>query len=428
MPSPSTGEVFSPDSSRLKGEGETIPQRATSALALYVHIPFCETKCPYCDFNTYAKIEPLIPAYVAALRREAEAWGTLLGRLKVQTIFFGGGTPSYLPLGDIAAILDTVHTAFAVEPDAEITLEANPGDFTPEKLASYLKAGVNRLSIGVQSLDDGLLSLLGRRHNAAQAVEAYRMAGAAGFGNISLDLMFGLPRQSLAQWEASLRGAADLGPEHLSMYCLTLEAGTPMEHWVKSGAMPEPDADLAADMYLAAEEVMGGLGYRHYEISNWARTGRESRHNLTYWRNEPYLGIGPGAHSYLAGLRFANLKPPREYVARIEAMGNPTQVAEVNADTVRSIPSVDTVEPIGPRLEMAETMMMGMRLDTGVSLAAFQRRFGTTLAEAYGTEIAELTADGLVEQADGALRLTARGRLLGNRVFSRFFTETAKAK
>lgn len=173
---------------------------------------------------------------------------------------------------------------------------------------------------------------------------------------------------------------------------------------------------------------MGGLGYRHYEISNWARTGRESRHNLTYWRNEPYLGIGPGAHSYLAGLRFANLKPPREYVARIEAMGNPTQVAEVNADTVRSIPSVDTVEPIGPRLEMAETMMMGMRLDTGVSLAAFQRRFGTTLAEAYGTEIAELTADGLVEQADGALRLTARGRLLGNRVFSRFFTETAKAK
>ncbi|MBM3949314.1 MAG: radical SAM family heme chaperone HemW [SAR202 cluster bacterium] len=397
-------------------------------LALYVHIPFCETKCPYCDFNTYARIEPLMPAYVAALRREAEAWGAMLGRPAVRTVFFGGGTPSYLPPGDIAAILDTVRAAFAVERDAEVTLEANPGDFTPKKLASYLKAGVNRLSIGVQSLDDGLLSLLGRRHNAAQAVEAYRMARAAGLGNISLDLMFGLPRQSLAQWEASLRGAADLGPEHLSMYCLTLEAGTPMEHQVKTGLLPEPDADVAADMYLAAEEVMGSLGYRHYEISNWAKPGRESRHNLTYWRNEPYLGIGPGAHSYLAGLRFANLKPPREYVTRIEAIATPLRAEHLDVSAVRSIPVVDSVEAIGPRLEMAETMMMGLRLDTGISLTGFQRRFGTTLAHAYGSEIADLTADGLVEQGGGVLRITARGRLLGNRVFSRFFVDMAKAK
>jgi oxygen-independent coproporphyrinogen-3 oxidase len=399
-----------------------------SPIALYIHIPFCETKCPYCDFNTYARIEPLMPAYVAALRREADAWGRLLGRPTVRTVFFGGGTPSYLPNGDIAAILDTVRASFAIEPNAEITLEANPGDFTHEKLASYRKAGVNRLSIGVQSLDDHLLSLLGRRHNAAQAVEAYRTARAAGFRNISLDLMFGLPHQALADWQASLRGAADLDPEHLSMYCLTLEAGTPMEHQVKTGLLPEPDADLAADMYLAAEEVMGGLGYRHYEISNWARPGYESRHNLTYWHNEPYLGIGPGAHSYVGGLRFANLKPPREYIARIEAMASPQLPERIGASTVRSIPVVDSVEEIGSRLEMAETMMMGLRLDTGVSQAAFQRRFGTTLAQAYGSEIAELTTDGLVEQAKGALRLTPRGRLLGNRVFSRFFTEAARAK
>ena len=390
-----------------------------------MHIPFCETKCPYCDFNTYARIESLMPAYIKSLRREITQWGAMLGRPKVHTVFFGGGTPSYLPSEDFVAVLSEIHQAFQVESDAEITLEANPGDFDKAKLTAYLEAGANRLSIGVQSLDDRLLSLLGRRHDAAQAVSAYRLAREAGFENVSVDLMYGLPHQTLDDWTATVERAAALEPEHLSMYCLTLEKGTPMEQWVKAGTMPEPDGDLAADMYVVAEEKMEALGYRHYEISNWAKQGLESRHNLAYWRNDAYLGVGPGAHSYLNGMRFANLRPPKEYVRLMESASTSKAVGVLDEAAVRSVRVVDSVEVIGRRLEMAETMMMGLRLDTGVGEEAFARRFGSAMEKAYGPEMAELTQDGLVERADGALRLTARGRLLGNRVFSRFFAETA---
>ncbi|MBM3945581.1 MAG: radical SAM family heme chaperone HemW, partial [SAR202 cluster bacterium] len=297
----------------------SLPQGERGALALYVHIPFCETKCPYCDFNTYARIEPLIPDYIAALRREIAVWGGLLGRPKTHTVFFGGGTPSYVPQDDFVAVLRDIHGAFDIAPDAEITLEANPGDFDLTKLSAYLDAGANRLSVGVQTFEDRLLSLLGRRHDAAQAIAAYRLAREAGFRNVSIDLMYGLPHQSLDDWTATLGQVTALSPDHLSMYCLTLEHGTPMEQWVKSGRMPEPDADLAADMYVLAEERLARLGYRHYEISNWARPGFESRHNLAYWRNAPYLGVGPGAHSYLGGMRFANLKAPKEYIRRMDS-------------------------------------------------------------------------------------------------------------
>ena len=298
---------------------------SSESISLYVHIPFCETKCPYCDFNTYAAIEPLMPSYVAALNTEITLWGKLLGSPEVHTIFFGGGTPSYLPSDDIRHAMATIHSAFRVEPDAEVTLEANPGDFSDDKLAAYLDCGINRLSIGVQSFDDDLLKTLGRRHNAADAIQAYRQAQDAGFDNISIDLMYGLPYQSIGHWQDTLRQALELAPPHISMYCLTLEGGTPMERWVEQGSMPTPDADLAADMYLAAQNEMRDAGYRHYEISNWALDGKRSRHNLTYWRNEPYLGVGPGAHSYLAGCRFSAIRSPREYIRR---MGDESEGAD----------------------------------------------------------------------------------------------------
>ena len=395
-------------------------------LALYVHIPFCETKCPYCDFNTYAGIEGLMLSYVAALRRELAAWGDVLGHPGVNTVFFGGGTPSYLPSEDLSLVVGTVGSTFDIAPTAEVTLEANPGDLTASKLTAYLECGVNRLSIGFQSLSDRLLEVLGRRHSASEAVDAYRLAVASGFGNVSIDLIYGLPYQTLEDWKETLEGAVGLSPPHISMYCLTLEEGTPMEQQVRSGRLPEPDSDLAADMYLAAQDALGRQGYRHYEISNWARPGFESRHNMTYWRNQPYLGVGPGAHSYLPGFRFSNLRSPREYI-RSSPPDNSSgrhRGWELSAESIKVMPVVEKVEPIDRRLEMAETLMMGLRLNSGVSTGEFARRFGETPSQAYDGTIDELTSVGLVETVDGWMRLTPRGRLLGNEVFGRFFVQT----
>ena len=393
---------------------------APSPISLYVHIPFCETKCPYCDFNTYAAIEPLMPAYVAALESEIALWGELLDSPQVHTVFFGGGTPSYLPASDIRRAMAAIRSAFTLAPDAEVTLEANPGDFSDDKLAAYLECGINRLSIGVQSFHDRLLNTLGRRHTAEDATQAYRQAADAGFDNISIDLMYGLPYQTIEQWQDTLDHALELAPPHISMYCLTLEGGTPMERWVEQGSMPTPDADLAADMYLMAQDAMRGAGYRHYEISNWALNGMCSLHNLTYWRNKPYIGVGPGAHSYLGDCRFSAIKSPRDYIRRMTDVCAHAHDAPLR-EKIASVPVVDEVEVIDTPLEIAETMMMGLRLDEGIGIAEFTERFAAPPSHFYADTLNELTQLGLLCTEDGALRLTHRGRMLGNEVFSRFF-------
>ncbi len=391
-------------------------------ISVYVHIPFCETKCPYCDFNTYAGMERLIPAYIAALCTEIEIWGGLLGRPSASTVFFGGGTPSYLPEAEIGSVVTAIRSAFDVDSGAEITLEANPGDLSLAKLDSLRGLGINRLSIGVQGFDDRLLKLLGRRHSADEAVRGYRMAREAGFANLSLDLMYGLPHQTLENWRRTVDTSIELDAPHLSMYCLTLEGGTPMEREVADGTIPEPDPDLAADMYRHAEMALEPAGYRHYEISNWASPGMESRHNLTFWRNGPYLGVGPGAHSYLGGYRFANLKSPREYVRKLSAIDRPEGPFDAMAkEALRTVPSVDTVEQIDRSLEMAETLMLGLRLDDGVAAADFHARFGTTPDEVYGQILSDLTAQDLLASSNGRTRLTERGRFLSNEVFARLF-------
>ncbi len=391
-------------------------------MGLYVHVPFCKTKCPYCDFNTYQGIEAQMGSYLEAVTGELDLWGEALGHPTVRTVFFGGGTPSYLPEGDIAAILDAASEAFAIDAQAEITLEANPGDLDAAACRALLGQGVNRLSIGVQSLDNGLLQLLGRRHTAEEAIGAFLTAREAGFSNVNLDLMYGLPRQSLGQWEETIGGLAALGPEHISLYALTLEEGTPMRVWADQGRIPTPDSDLAADMYALARRVLAESGYHHYEISNWARPGLESRHNLVYWRNEPYLGVGPGAHSRLGRYRFWTVLPPREYVTRRAGWAaSPTAPwGDLGEQELASARTVEGWERIDEDTLCAETMFLGLRLLDGLDIAAASEAVGHDLGERYASEIEESVALGLLIREGETIRLDPTAYLIANQVFTRF--------
>ena len=260
-------------------------------ISLYIHIPFCKTKCFYCDFNTYTKIEVLIPSYIKALESEVYFWSKYLNGTKIKSIFIGGGTPSYIPENYIQQLLNTIFSKFNIKEYSEITLESNPNDLSKKKLNTYKNSGINRISMGVQSFNNLLLQNLGRRHSQENAIESYYLAKEAGFENISIDLMYGLPNQSMHQWEETLSKLLNLKPLHVSMYGLTLEEGTPMNEWVKTGQLTKPDDDLAAEMYIKAEDAMSNNNYAHYEISNWAIPGFESKHNLNYWNT--YQGECP---------------------------------------------------------------------------------------------------------------------------------------
>jgi oxygen-independent coproporphyrinogen-3 oxidase len=398
----------------------------TPQLALYLHIPFCAVRCAYCDFNTYAGLERLYEPYTAALIREIRRAGEERRQPAVRTIFFGGGTPTVLPPELLARVLDACRESFDVAADAEITSEANPGTVDQAHFAALAGMGVNRLSMGVQSFDDGELTWLGRIHSAAEAETAFHAARAAGFTNINLDFIFGLPGQDPATWTRTLARAIDLAPEHLSLYSLTVEPGTPLFEQARRGAIAEPDDDLAADLYAQASDALAAGGYEQYEISNWARkderrkTNDEKtsfvlrpssfvcRHNLVYWRNEPYLGFGAGAHSFAEERRWWNVKPVPEYIRRIEAGQTPEREGE-NIDR---------------RLAMGETMMLGLRLvQEGVSDDRFRARFGVGLDETFGAEIAGLVRRGLLARLSDRVRLTPEGRLLGNQVFAEFLPE-----
>ena len=407
-------------------QGSEVARSLARGVGLYIHIPFCQTKCPYCDFNTYAGIQGLLPAYLEALATELRLWGAVLGHPQVGTIFLGGGTPSLLTPEQLGTVMAAVHQAFAVQSGAEVTAEVNPDDVTVDRFRGFLGLGVNRVSMGVQSLEPDLLRLLGRRHGADQAIDSYHRLREAGFRNINLDLMYGLPFQDLAQWQNTLTRVLELVPEHLSAYCLTLEGGTPMELQVRAGSLPEPDPDLAATMYEWARDHLASQGYVGYEISNWAKPGFESRHNVTYWENLPYLGVGPGAHSYLGGHRFAIHTSPRDYIRRVArwAKRGVAAAEELTVALLQEAPTVASVETIDLKMEMAETMIMGLRLQAGIGLADFEARFRRGLLDTYGAEVDEVVAAGLAEMVgDGAarrFRLTPRGRLLGNQVFYRF--------
>ena len=406
-------------------------QAGDGGISLYVHVPFCLSKCPYCDFNTYQGIESQFGDFLAAVTGEIEAWARALGGPVVNTIFLGGGTPSYLPDGDVGRILEAISGVYPVRSDAEITSECNPNDLTPAKCAELRAAGINRISMGVQSMDNKLLAMLGRRHDADEAVAALDACRRAGFDNVNLDLMYGLPHQTIAQWQDTVERVVAQSPEHISMYSLTLEDGTPLKRWVEQGRLPEPDIDLAADMYDLARKTLKDGGYHHYEISNWCRTGRESDHNLAYWRNLQWLGVGPGAHSSLrteesvGGCRFWTVRSPRDYAERAaQWFGRATRWASVTTLGIEGVPTVDGLESIDEATAAAETMFLGLRLLDGMDVAAASDRVGIDLMGRYANELDELATDGLLIWGDdGRLRLAEEAYLVGNQVFTRFLDE-----
>jgi putative oxygen-independent coproporphyrinogen III oxidase len=393
--------------------------------SIYLHIPFCQHRCAYCDFNTYAGKESLIPEYVEALCLEIQTLAELTtDPIVVHTIFFGGGTPSLLPSESISKILGTLRACFQVIPNVEITLEANPGTVSARYLNELLQIGINRISLGMQSSHLEELHLLERQHDFFDVLQAMKWANKAGLKNVNLDLMFGLPGQSIERWQTSLETALSLSPTHLSLYALTLEHKTPMYKWVQRGIMSQPDPDAAADMYERAEEFLEGQGFYQYEISNWARLNEDNilmacQHNLQYWHLEPYLGLGAGAHGFIHRVHTRNVLSPALYIQRLNAAKS-----AIYMPPFPHTPATASLEAIQVEEEMKEVMMMGLRLtEEGVSNSRFESRFGISLHDTYGTIIDRLVHLELLEWIDTGtrkLRLTPKGRLLGNLVFMEF--------
>lgn len=365
---------------------------------LYVHIPFCVQKCCYCDFLSFRADEDTREKYVRQLINEIRSWGAVSEDLEVQSLFFGGGTPSVLTEEQTADIMDALYRTFAFAGDAEISTETNPGTLTAQKLNTYYKLGFNRLSMGLQSANDRELKMLGRIHDKRTFLHNFEEARNAGFDNINVDLISAIPGQTLASWEESLRFTADLSPEHISAYSLILEEGTPL------GDHPEkwpdlPDEDTERFMYARTEEILSEYGYQRYEISNYAKPGKVCRHNIGYWTGDAYIGFGLGASSCYGGQRFTVVDSMEEYLK-----------------SVSYIP----VEKIGEKEAMEEFMILGLRLCEGVSKEVFESRFGRSLDAVYGDVIRKYKQLELLEEKKDRIALTREGISVSNTVLAEF--------
>jgi oxygen-independent coproporphyrinogen III oxidase len=385
--------------------------------SIYIHIPFCQQRCFYCDFNTVAGQDSKIDAYLKALKQEIDVLTRHFDeQIPVHTLYIGGGTPSYIAPHHIVDIMELVNQRFAVIPNSEITIEANPGTLDEEKLNMYFASGINRISLGVQSVDDVFLKKLGRIHTYEDVERNIELARKCGFENISADLIFGLPDQSMQHWQDSLACIQSLSLEHLSLYSLTIEEGTPFGTWAEEGKLIASDEDLVADQYSYAISWLAAHGYEQYEISNWRRMDSHidyaSKHNNQYWLNQPYIGFGLGSHSCFEKKRIANTPILGEYFKKISNNGPGAAI---------EMPASISVDELSIQDEMKETMMLGLRLvKTGVSRERFYSKHQKDMDEVFHREIEELLHHELVQWHNDTLILTERGILLGNQVFMRF--------
>jgi oxygen-independent coproporphyrinogen-3 oxidase len=383
--------------------------------SIYLHIPFCRRRCGYCDFNTFAGISHMIPAYVKALCTEIEYVARhQTQRVELATVFFGGGTPSLLSVEQFQMILSALRASFAFAPEIEITSEANPGTVTAEYLAAVHEMGVTRMSFGMQSPDAQDLAILNRQHRFEDVVNAVMWSKQAGFKHLNLDLIFAIPAQTLERWRDSLRLAVNFGVDHLSLYGLTIEEGTPLFRQYQHGLLDDIDEEVAAQMFIDARSILAENGFKQYEISNFAREGGMCRHNWNTWNYQPYFGLGAGAHGFIDGVRTRNVSSVAAYIQKLR-------------NGQGDWPAAEEIERILPKEQMREWMFVGLRkTEVGVSRYDFEARFGMKMDKVFPSALDWCQRNGLVEEigAGGeSLRLTARGRLLGNQVFMQFLAE-----
>ena len=374
-------------------------------LGLYLHFPFCISKCPYCDFNSYQlKEDNQISFYIYALYQEITAYSQKLKKSNIKTIYLGGGTPTILSGTQICKILEFCKEKFKIDKDAEITIEANPGTLDGEKIKLLIESGINRLSLGAQSFNDIFLKKLGRIHNTQEIIDSYYLAREAGFNNINIDIMFALPDQTTEDLQATLKKAVSLKPDHLSLYNLTIKQGTEYYKEYKRGKLKLPTEDEEFDMYNWAINYLEESSFEHYEIANFARLHRRSKHNLIYWQNKPYLGIGAGAYSFIRGYRYMNYKEPARYIKEIMSGKLP----------------IDNGEKLPLRKRMIETIILGLRTKDGVIYKKFKTRFGINLNDIFSKQINKLVNLRLLQKDNYKIKLTNKGIFLANTVFREF--------
>ncbi len=381
-----------------------VAMQSQKDLGLYIHIPFCKAKCLYCDFNSFACRDDFVPAYFNALKKEICLYSDIIKGHRIKTVFIGGGTPSYVGAHNIYEIVSLLKQRFDMDSCFELTIEANPGTMDLEKLSVYRNAGINRLSIGLQAWQNHLLKNLGRIHTVEQFEENYHLAVKAGFDNINVDLIFAIPGQSFENWEETVNKVAKLNPRHISCYSLIIEEGTVFGTRFLEGELTPVEDELDRKMYWYAVEKLKTMGYKHYEISNFSKEGFECAHNLTYWKEREYIGIGASAHSYFNGQRFNNTYNIEEYVKILNSDRLPVE----NQITVER------------KDEISEFMMLGLRLVDGVNVREFKERFGEDVLEVFKGQIESLLKRGLIKIEKGFIKLTELGFDLANQAFMEF--------
>lgn len=389
--------------------------------SLYFHVPFCQRRCHYCDFYTTTGNNDLIPGYLQALIKEFRIVSHGIETIPVHSIYFGGGTPSLIPASGYEQLISALSSTFDILDDCEISLEANPGTVTPAYLRRLHDLGFNRISLGIQSTDSFDLQRLDRIHSVDEVLSSVFQARMAGFKNINLDLIFGLPWQNLTGWRNCLERAIQLHPQHFSIYALIIEPGTPLYRWYQRGLIAEQDQDLEAEMYELTISVLRDAGYEHYEISNWSKCSASKdfrcRHNLQYWLNQPYFGFGASAHGYVAGKRTVNAPSLLTYIEAVNAHPHGSMSFPVGPATV-------SVSPVDRQTQMRDHMLLGLRLiNDGVSVKQFQGLYGKSMQAVFEGEISFLLKRNLVEwvgRDQRRLRLTSRGVLVANQVFMQF--------